>query len=847
MATPSAMDLSAITSSAQVFTSPQNTLPQIRAIHKALHVEIDDRAARLRTQVGSSYRDLLGTADAIVRMRRDMQDVQAALDRMGGRCGRAVVAAKVEGLRRFTSPPDDSETTMTDRDLARTGRAKPKQMSVAARTRLLDACALTARRVLRVGLGPGAAAGPGSNGDRLLVAAKVLLLGRLVGKSLSDAGEAIDPQVKASIESSWNHLLASIETALEWVSDTVVDRDDVLKALCAHSLARNAGSREVLGYFLRARARAMALAFELVDDDERDRGPAAVLECLGLYTRTLLDVQALVPGKLSDALRGLKKAAIVEDEALLKLESLRLDIAARWCGDEIRYYRPYICHDDLDGKQAKEMLSSWGEKGGETLLGGLEKTLGQLQDFRSTIELRTRVLQGWIRDGGRVRGLDPATMLDGLRGAVNARLLEMLAAKVHKLRLVGSEVSATLDGWREGSTGTGQSLWEDQGMDLHLSGGAASFTHDVMSRLYGRNDAVSKAVSCYQSWHRVIDDVGDVVKQLRRQRWDNDVDEVEDEETIEHRQQLLSKDDPQLLHDMLGECLRDAFAELDTELGRLWAGVEGSSHSHGHGGEAAVYFIRVLRDMRGRLPDIENAKALGLSLIPALHDRVARTTAQSPLAEFADRALTRRTVAGRGLWEGTDPELPTSPSPGALGFLRDLVRSMQESGMDVWSPAAVAVLKAHLRKQLRKAWTEALLQTQPEQGASGEKTGDSGGSPSSGSHDGDDEKLDDQGAQAEDASSAAAAPAPEQSDASQAPMSPESRRDLLVQWVFDISLLRCSMGSPPDSSSKDELEDLEEAVYQLSGLESSAAARQRLTRSAQDYWKRTSLLFGLLA
>ncbi|KAL8365973.1 hypothetical protein RB595_004652 [Gaeumannomyces hyphopodioides] len=840
MATPSTMDLSAITSSAQVFTSPQNTLPQIRAIHKALHVEIDDRAARLRTQVGSSYRDLLGTADAIVRMRRDMQEVQAALDRMGGRCGRAVVGAKVEGLRRFNSPPDaDAETTMTDRDLARSRRTKPKQMSVAARTRLLDACALSARRVLRVGLGPGAAAGPGSNGDRLLVAAKALLLGRLVGKSLSDAGEAVDPQVKASIESSWKSLLASIETALERVSDAVVDRDDVLKALCAHSLARNAGAREVLGYFLRARGRAMALAFEPGDDDddgdgERDRGPAAVLDCLGLYTRTLLDVQALVPGKLSDALRGLKKAAIVEDEALLGLESLRLDVTARWCGDEIRYYRPYIRHDDLDGRQAKEMLAGWAGKGGETLLGGLEKTLGQLHDFRSTIELRTQVLQGWIRDGGRVRGFDPAAMLDGLRGAVNARLLQMLADKVHKLRLVGSEVSATLDGWRRGSTGAGAGLWDDddhQGMDLDLAGGAASFTHDVVSRLYGRNDAVSKAVNCYRSWHRVVDDVGDVVGQLRRQRWDNDVDEVEDEETIEHRQQLLSRDDPQLLHDRLGECLREAFAELDTELGRLWAGVEGG----GSGGEAAVYFIRVLRDMRSRLPDVGNAKALGLSLIPALHDRVARTAAQSPLAEFAGRALARRTVAGRGLWEGADPDLPTSPSPGALGFLRDLVRSMQESGMDVWSPAAVAVLKAHLRKQLREAWAEALLQTQqPEQGASGEKT-----DPSSDDHDGDEEKPDGD-AQAEDA------PAAEQDDTNrEAPMSPESRRDLLVQWTFDISLLRCSVGPPPDPS-QDELEQLEDAVYQQSGLE-SAAVRQRLTRSAQDYWKRTSLLFGLLA
>ena len=89
MATP---DLSTLTSSAQIFSS-NYTLPQIRAIHKSLHVEIDEKASRLRTQVGSSYRDLLGTADTIVQMRKDNDAVQGVLGRMGGRCGRGVVGS----------------------------------------------------------------------------------------------------------------------------------------------------------------------------------------------------------------------------------------------------------------------------------------------------------------------------------------------------------------------------------------------------------------------------------------------------------------------------------------------------------------------------------------------------------------------------------------------------------------------------------------------------------------------------------------------------------------------------------------------------------------------------------
>ncbi|TLD06474.1 uncharacterized protein PgNI_08982 [Pyricularia grisea] len=840
------IDLSTITSAEQVFTSPSNTLPQIRAIHKALHAQIDDRATRLRTQVGTSYRDLLGTADAIVRMRRDMAEVQAVLGRMGGRCGRAVVGAKAEGLQRFVGlgeyePGKDDDDDDDDDDDEDGGdadallRAKGRMLSVAARARLLDACALAARRVLRTG--------EAKRGDRLLVAAKVLLLSRLVGKSLSEGGEAVDPQVRASIDASWKSLRRRIEKVLEVVDEDLVGRDDVVKALCAYSLATNAGCREVLGFFLRVRARAMTLAFALDEDAEHegdgDQSSKAALTCLRLFTRTMLDVQALMPTKLVEALKGLKKKAILEDEALLKLEGLRLDLSARWCGDEIRYYKPYIRHDDIEGKQAKEMLTGWAERGGETLIKGLERTLTRLHDLGAVLELRSSVLQCWIRDGGRIRGYDPAVMLDQLRTAINTYTLEMLAGKVHKLRLVGSEMSATLDGWRAGVTDEQRGLWDDEGMDLNLSGGAALFAQDVVSRLYGRNDAVSKAVNCYESWHQVVKEVDERVKVLRKQRWDNDADEIEDEETIEQRQQILSSEDPQTLQDQLSKSLETAFRELDEQIAGLWkAQQDGQNRGH-----VAMYLTRVIRDIRSRLPDeVGTAKTLGTSLIPQLHEVIVKTVVAAPLEDFTKKALARTSVIGRSLWEGEDPALPSMPSAGVFTFLRALVASMGDAGLDLWSPTAVATLKSYLRGQLREAWLQAVEQhsysqdkVQEKKGAeiAEEKKPERSEGPDADEEEGAKEDEDKVASTENDQAEAKAA------------LSAEQRKELFTQWLYDVLFLQGGLGTV-NGSSEDELKDLEDAMYKQTELDNDAA-RKQLSKSAQEYWKRTSLLFGFLA
>ncbi|KAF5027882.1 hypothetical protein F66182_23 [Fusarium sp. NRRL 66182] len=826
------IDTSKLTSSDQIFSS-SNTLPQIRAIHKSLHVAIEEKSTRLRTQVGSSYRDLLGTADTIVHMRDDNDVVQELLGKMGGRCGRAVIGAKATGLANFVARENKSAT------------------SIAARLRLLDACVLVVGRILKGGGGLGDNV---KRGDRLVLSTKVLVLSRLLVKSLSD--DATDSSSRRAIEAARTsvsklrrRLLRNVEKVFERAGDET-EREDVQKALCAYSLATSSGARDVLRHFLHVRGEALALAFQ-VDDDSRKRSAEDVVQSLKLYSRTLLDVQALVPGRLSLALSGLKSYPLLADPTLKQLEGLRLDMYERWCDEEMQYFTPFVRHDDLDGSQAREMLSTWSEKGSEVLLNGLKKTLGTMSEFKLIMELRTSVLELWIRDGGKARGIDPSEMQNSLREAINSRMLAVLDIKVSKLRLVGSELSAALGRWKDGITDEHVGIWNEEGYDAALAGGATLFVQEVVSRLYGRNDAVSKAAHSYKSWYHVIDDVKEVVEQLRRQRWDNDYDEIEDEETIEARQELLSKDDPQMLQERLDTTLDKSFKELEDQIQNLWMERAESSRN----GKVAMYFLRVMRDIRYQLPERPSIKAFGLGIVPSLHEKLAVTVSRPALEEFSTAGISQRVVAGRPLWDG-QPALPNQPSPAIFQLLRSLSLSMSDEGVDLWTRAAVSVLKKYLSEQLCEMWEAALVESSSEEQDVSKEDDTKEEKPTEDVSEEDDDDDDDddedtkEGEETEETEEKNHAEEPAKADdtveESKKPcLSAEQKTDLLIQWLFDIALLRRCVGSV-DETTDSPFHSLEDNVYRQSKLE-DAEARQRISKSANDFWQRTSLLFGLLA
>ncbi|OAA56623.1 oligomeric Golgi complex component [Niveomyces insectorum RCEF 264] len=951
-------DVGLLTSSAQIFAS-NHTLPQIRAIHKALHGQIDDKA----TQVGGSYRELLGTADTIVQMRVDMDAVQATLAGMGGRCGRAVVGTKVAALAALVDHGHEQAA-----------------LGVAARTRT----------------------------SRLVLAAKVLVLGRLLVTSLGEwmAGTKAEPQasggrhatpehdaaaIRASIEASKQALdrlrrrlrviveiveravpTGSPSSALSVVreanrearaddhdgsgseddddddghghgharqkpkSATAAYRDDLLRALCAYSLATTSGAHDVLRQLLHVRSQAMALAFEeeeeeeqAEDDEEKGEGgeegenhgrrhtsadtTSRVLRGLALYTKTLLDVQTLLPHRLPDALLALKKRPLLDDPALRALEGLRLDVDARWCGDDLRYFAPYLRHDDLDAAEAREMLGRWAAAGGDVLLAGVQAALVRLtgavtstettqltrqtatttpstptttttMHLRMIVALRTRVLRLWLRDSSQARGVDPSVLLGRLRAVFNRQMLQVLDAQAGALRRVGAAVTATLASWQAGVTDRQASLWgrnvdeddgdddgeDDDDIDTDLADGVVPFVRDVARRLHGRTDAVARAVAVYTAWRHAVDDAATIVEQLRRQRWDNDgrtgndlddndndddVDNgiVEDEETLAARQAQLSRADPETLQVRLQTAVADAFQDLDAQIAGAWAAVVAAAGDHPRSdddatitGSMAAYLVRVLREIRSRRPaataaagtadkEAREDKAtaatgnslarFGLGVVPALHAAIARVVVAPPLDRFATTVLTRRTVAGRLLWDA-------------------------DVDADAEAGGGPAVLKQHAGDELRARWTAlfetaADLQDRPETTEDETTADEMNKNDNDGGNDGDN----DGGGGA--ASSAVTA----------APLPADQRRDLLLQWLFDLAWLRCSLGTPAtqragaaDDAPTWPLGSLEDAVLQRTGLAAGAgqahdgsAVRRRIAKTAEDYWKKTSLLFGLLA
>lgn len=874
-----APDTSNLTSSSQVFTT--YTLPQIRAVHKSLHTQIDEKAARLRTQVGNSYRELLGTADTIVQMRAEMADAQAILGRMGGACGRTAIEAKVAGLARFRARHDDAAE--------RAGRV--------ARVRLLEAFALAIGRLLKkerrtattggktpAGGGKGSISRPkdkaaeaeaDSRGDRLVLAAKALVLTRLLIASFGDL-VTLEDDLRVAVEAAKkgqrslkNKLLRGVAKVLDRISDDIGQRD-ILKALCAYSLIDSAGAKDVLRYFLNVRAEAIVLEFD-TEEHERDRSTENVLRGLDLYTKTLLDVQALVPVKLSNALAGLTKKPLLADESLQSLEGLRLDIYGRWCGEDIQYYTPFIQqNDDLDGPQAKTMLTSWANKGREILVEGLGKTLGNMIEFKAITDLRTQVIQHWIRDGGKARGFDPSVMLGELRDVINKRLLGVLDTKVSKLRLIGSEVSATLETWQTGTPSTCKSLWDEDMLDMDISDGAAQITHEVLSRLYGKNDATSRAVTSYELWYKLIDDVGEVVEQLRRQRWDNDIEEIEDEETIHERQELLSKEDPRKIEVQLNKDLTQAYQNLDEQLGKLWQEHKDSASN----AKIAMYMLRVLRSIRSQLPKIDSTESFGLDSVPSLHETLVAFVGIAPLEEFTNNALTRKRIVGRALWEG-EPALPSQPSPGLFLLLRNLVESMGDAGLDLWSPAAVILLKQTFSAKLSDTWRAKLNEAEAEALESKEEAAkpvaagqgtedkvdegeDKKEKPDEKSSEGEDqaEKTDEKPSEDEpkaeksDEKPSEDEPKAEESDErtpetekSGSTESEQHKKDILVQWLYDIYLLQTCLNTPSGPATS--LEKLGEEVCEKTGLPKEA--KEQMVKTSQEFWKRTSLLFGLLA
>jgi hypothetical protein len=773
--------------------------------------------------VGGSYRQLLGTAEMILQMRDDIGHVEDKLGRVGKGCGRGVIGGMAGGLSKLQGQMKEGK--------------RGEEMGRAAKMKVLEMSGIVVGRLLRMGVNKDTEASKEGKGRNLVIAAKVLVLRRLLAKSLGDAVSGASRKEQDLIEELKRKLERKLGRAIERTLERIdgdEGREDLIQALCAYSLATSSGAKDVLMHFLRVRYQAMALTFE--GESNSERAAPGVLRALELYAKTLLDVQALVPRRLAEALAGLKSKPLLKDETIRSLEGLSLDVCERWLGDQILFFTPYVRHDDLAGPQAVEILKSWAKDASGVLLKGFKNILERVHDFKIVVDLRTKTLDVWIKDGAKVKGFDPSIILDELRGVTNDRMVRLLESRVSKLHLVGTEIEATLGAWRQGFTDRNSNLWDEDVLAMEISNGAGLFKQGILSRIHGRNDAVSRAVRCYQTWRHLVDEISNVLDQLKKQRWDDDLEDIEDDLSIESRNNLLSKEDPQMLQDHLDKSLEDAFSSLHEKLSMLLDAHTDSDQT----GKISVYFLRILREIRIELPENASLQNFGLALVPRLHERLALVVSSEAVESFKE-SFKKKKLSGRALWEG-EPELPVQPTPWTFRLLRDLSTAMSELGSDLWTPAAVRVLKRHLRSEMGDHWQATLKASEKSDSSdtNGSKinaTTRNGNSShekpnrdsSIGNVNGDQHESQNKNWH-EDIEPVE-------------PIELENRRGILIQSLFDVIVLQASLETKPLHG--DELQAAGKVIE--SQIELEPSSKKRLDQSAKEFWKRVNLLFGLLA
>jgi hypothetical protein len=841
------LDPATCTTASEAFKHP---LPQVRQFHRRLTAELDGKNARLRTLVGGSYRQLLGTAEMILQMKENIGVTEDKLARVGKGCGRTVINGMAGGLGQLQGSLNE-------------GRGA-EEMGWLAKMKVLEMCTVVVGRLLRK-RSLKSEEGKSGRGKNLVAAAKVWVLSRLLAKSLNESPNSTKEQTalieesRKKLRSLNTKLLRVIEKAFVKTGGTD-GKEDLVQALCAYSLATNSGTKDVIRRFLDIRADAMTQAFK--NDPESSRETPNVLMALQMYTRTLLDVQALVPRRLPEALLSLKTNPLLKDQSVRESEELRLDVSERWFGDEILFFTPYIRHDDLDGSLAVETLRDWSNKSSKILLEGFAHTLQLTVDFKTVVDLRTKIFELWIMEGGKAKGFDPSVILDGFRDVINARMIELLESRVSKLHLVGTEIEATLGAWREGVTDQHATLWDQDILGTEIVNGAILFKQGVLARTHGRSDAVSRTFKGYETWRHLVDEMITMLAQLKKRRWDDDLEDIEDDLSIESRSDLLSKEDPQMLQDRLDASLGKSYSDLHEKITIIL----GKYHDSEHVGQISLYVLRVLRDIRSEIPDIASLRGFGLSLIPSLHETLAFNVSKSSVEQLA-KTLYKKKVIGRALWEG-DPALPVQPSPRVFRFLHSLTMAMANVGGDVWSPMAVLVLKEYLLVQLGSNWSNALNVLNAEESAPTNGEAVANGNTSreevkpgmAVTEDKEDPQKEPEGRIAEHRDEDKVEEEAIEPDLVETRgedvkaikesvkeaakvISPDARKEVMIQSLFDILVLHNSLQTGKEEY--DELQIVGNSVDSLIELE--ASSRKRLERGAKEYWKRTGLLFGLLA
>ncbi|EDN08634.1 predicted protein [Histoplasma mississippiense (nom. inval.)] len=562
--------------------------------------------------------ELLGTAQTIVEMNDEIQEVETKLSNISRRCNPRLVEKKLD-----VAVIDEGED----------------ERAIAAQLALLHRCISAGYRLFR------------KHSSNLLIA-KLLVISRLLHKTLSQNSRApiFLENLRSQLAALRRSLLKRIECRLACPKYSTLE---IIETMSAYCLATSSSPTDVLRHFQQVRFE--ALQSMLLREDPNFIN---IEKSLKLFIQTLQNASKLVSGSLSDALRKLTALPILDD------------------------------------------VEDWSKQAFGTVASGLSTSLERSQNLKEVLLLRRNLLDIWLPVQSSTACHSSVEILQGIRGTVNKQLISTLHAQAKGLTLVGLEILSTITSWSEIEEQIPTpSLWDLDIVFLDFSGGATNFKHEIINRSRGRDMNVLRISRSYTTWLSGIEQCNDLIDELKKIRWEDIIEDEEDEEVLQKTVRILNKDDPDLLQKEYEATLINSFEALQTSLHSALENMTGS-----HCGRQAAFILRVIREIRERIPRSLSAQdhLFADDLVPKLHDILAAEVSSQVSPYAIIRALGKPQgagCAGRALWEG-NPPLPIQPSPAAFRLLRRLATAMERQGPDLWNPSAVDILKNKLRQTI---------------------------------------------------------------------------------------------------------------------------------------------------
>ena len=672
----------------------------------------------------------------------------------------------------------------------------------------------------------------------MLLAAKVLVTSRLLHTKLTQRSKP--PLYLESLRKRLAVLRRRLLTKIDkCMGKPELPKEALVEAMCAFALATSSSPTDVLRHYHHVRLEAV------VESGQHTSDHSNILHALKIYVNTLKSTRAAFPTSLAQALEGLKSTPILQSSDLYALIDLNIDLHEQNLGNDIRTFTPYIRLDDLQKSESERLLKTWGRQALSSILDTLHATLREIHDTDQIRQLRNETLELWFVNQQHTAGIEPSEAVDGFRNVFNSRWREIIHQKAASLD-ISSDIGSILHNWHTGLLDYNSSLWAPEMLTLDLSNGAKRFRETLTSTMLGHDEPFRAIAKTYSSWTQSIEVIEDTIQRISNTKWDDDLTNIDDDDDIlSNKQVLLSEDDPRMLQDELSQSLQAGFSRFQKAMQKAAE----SLHNH-ETMQKAVFLLRIWREVRQHLPRSYSNTALGLDSIRLLQRQVTQAISRAPLERGKKRAIRANQsgrVAGRALWDG-DPPVPVLPSPWIFRLMQELSSAMADIGTDVWSPQAIVILKEHLRLSLASLLKDSLRnepnsnghvdERRDSEGGKGEKHEDEDATEEP-RHDDEDIKSRSKGVLRSPHANGILVNG-EATTASEGSLTNE----LQIQRLYDLTyLIKSTYVKGLDI--EDDLVALQTSIEEDIGLPSETS--KRLKRGAEEHWKRTSLLFALLA